>query len=104
LYEVAAMTLVFWILWRLRAHQHAMGWLFGVYLVFAGTERFLIEFIRAKDDRMLAGFTLAQAMSVIGVALGVTLMQRWKHRDDFTLPAEAKVLRKLEPVAPAPAA
>ena len=28
-----------------------MGWRFGVYLVLAGAERFLIEFVRAKDDR-----------------------------------------------------
>ncbi|HEY2824609.1 MAG TPA: prolipoprotein diacylglyceryl transferase [Gemmatimonadales bacterium] len=96
LYEVLAMSLVFWILWRLRPHHHATGWLFGVYLMFAGVERFLIEFIRAKDDRMLAGFTLAQAASVAAVVLGVVLMRRWAKPDGFTLPEEAKVLRRLD--------
>jgi osmoprotectant transport system ATP-binding protein len=41
--------------------QRPIGWLFGVYLVFAGTERFLVEILRAKDDRFLGPFTLAQA-------------------------------------------
>ena len=42
---------MFGILWRMRDHKHAEGWLFGVYCVLAGVERFIIEFFRAKDDR-----------------------------------------------------
>ena len=44
---------MFCILWRLRDHKHAEGWLFGVYCVLAGIERFIIEFFRAKDDRLV---------------------------------------------------
>ena len=35
-------------------------------MVFSGLaiERFLVEFVRAKDDRFLAGLTLAQAISL----------------------------------------
>ncbi len=76
LYEVAIMLLVFWVLWRLRVHRHAQGWLFGVYLVLGGTERFLVEFLRAKDDRFLGPFTVAQATSVALVLAGVLLMAR----------------------------
>ena len=33
--------------------------------MFAGIERFLVEILRAKDDRLLGPFTLAQLTSVI---------------------------------------
>lgn len=77
LYEVAAMLIAFAVLWRLRRNGRPVGWLFGLYLVFAGIERFLVEIVRAKDDRFLGPFTLAQLTSVIIVALGVWLMSRW---------------------------
>jgi phosphatidylglycerol:prolipoprotein diacylglycerol transferase len=76
LYEVAAMLIAFAILWRLRKSGRPVGWLFGLYLVFAGVERFLVEIVRAKDDRFLGPFTLAQLTSVIIAALGVLLMAR----------------------------
>ncbi len=89
LYEAAAMLVAFWALWRLRTHVRGAGWLFGAYLLFAGTERFLIEFIRAKDDRFLAGFTVAQVASVIIAAAGVLLMARWAKQDLLTIPANS---------------
>ena len=77
LYEVAAMIAIFAILWKLRNHKHAMGWLFGVYLMFAGAERFLVEFLRAKDDRLLGLFTIAQMTSIVLISLGAYLAYRW---------------------------
>jgi phosphatidylglycerol:prolipoprotein diacylglycerol transferase len=91
LYEVAFMLTVFWIMWRMRAHRHALGFPFAVYLVFAGVERFLIEFLRAKDDRVLAGFTIAQATSVGLIIAGVLLAARFWKPDNFTIPADAGV-------------
>ena len=35
-----------------------------LWLGLAGVERFLVEFLRAKDDRFLGPFTLAQFISV----------------------------------------
>ncbi len=93
LYEVALMLLAFWFIWRLRRHAHAMGWLFGIYLVLGGVERFFVEFLRAKDDRLLGPFTLAQAASVCMVALGAFLLSRWSRQDAFALPREAEVLQ-----------
>lgn len=78
LYEVAAMLVVFAVLWVLRKRGKPVGWLFGVYLVFAGIERFLVEIVRAKDDRFLGSFTLAQLTSVILVLVGVLLMVAWR--------------------------
>jgi phosphatidylglycerol---prolipoprotein diacylglyceryl transferase len=79
LYEVAAMLVVFAVLWVLRKKGRPVGWLFGVYLVFAGIERFLVEILRAKDDRLLGPFTIAQLTSVILVALGTVLMAIWRR-------------------------
>jgi phosphatidylglycerol:prolipoprotein diacylglycerol transferase len=78
LYETAIMLGVFAALWKLRARPAATGWLFGAYLVFAGAERFLVEILRAKDDRFLGPFTLAQLTSVGLMLLGGVLMTRWK--------------------------
>ena len=50
LYETVLGFAMFLILWRLRDHRHAAGWLFGLYCVLAGAERFVVEFVRAKDD------------------------------------------------------
>jgi phosphatidylglycerol:prolipoprotein diacylglycerol transferase len=78
LYEVAAMLLAFGILWVLRKRGRPVGWLFGLYLVFAGIERFLVEIVRAKDDRFLGPFTLAQLTSVVLVAIGLALVTLWR--------------------------
>jgi phosphatidylglycerol:prolipoprotein diacylglycerol transferase len=78
LYETAIMLGVFAALWELRTRPAATGWLFGAYLVFAGAERFLVEILRAKDDRFLGPFTLAQLTSVGLMLLGGVLMTRWK--------------------------
>lgn len=75
-YETALMLAVTAWLWKHRDHHHAIGWLFGCYLALAGVERFAIEFLRAKDDRVLYGFTIAQATSLALIAAGVFLISR----------------------------
>jgi phosphatidylglycerol:prolipoprotein diacylglycerol transferase len=79
LYEVALGFFMFLILWRMRDHKHAEGWLFGVYCVMAGIERFIIEFFRAKDDRLVAGLTYAQLIAIAFVALGAVWML-WRSK------------------------
>lgn len=74
LFEVTMGLLMFGVLWRLRDHKHAEGWLFGVYCVLAGLERFIVEFYRAKDDRLVVGLTYAQLIALAFVAGGVVLM------------------------------
>jgi phosphatidylglycerol---prolipoprotein diacylglyceryl transferase len=74
LYEITLATIMFLILWRMRDHKHAEGWLFGVYCVLAGFERFIIEFFRAKDDRFLGGLTYAQGIALAFVAMGLAWM------------------------------
>lgn len=75
LYEVAMGLLMFWIIWRVRDHKHAMGWLFGLYCVLQGVERFIVEFFRAKDDRFFGVLTMAQVIAIGFVVAGVVWMQ-----------------------------
>jgi phosphatidylglycerol:prolipoprotein diacylglycerol transferase len=75
-YETLAMGLVALLLWRCR-HRWRPGTLFGLYLVLAGAERFLVEFVR-RNDAMLLGLTQPQVISVVMVAGGAVLM--WLRR------------------------
>jgi phosphatidylglycerol:prolipoprotein diacylglycerol transferase len=75
LYETALGFVMFAILWRMRDHKHAEGWLLGVYMILAGIERFIIEFFRAKDDRFFGPLTAAQVIGITIAVLGVVVMQ-----------------------------
>jgi phosphatidylglycerol:prolipoprotein diacylglycerol transferase len=76
LYEAILMLAAFALLWRLRLRNRPIGWLFGVYLVIAGLERFLIEFVRAKDDRWFGPLTIAQVVSAVLITVGGALLLR----------------------------
>jgi phosphatidylglycerol:prolipoprotein diacylglycerol transferase len=79
LVEVALGFLMFLILWRLRDHKHAVGWLFGVYCLLAGIERFIVEFMRAKDDRFFGALSTAQAIAIGIMIVGVVIMGRFRE-------------------------
>jgi phosphatidylglycerol:prolipoprotein diacylglycerol transferase len=68
IYETLAMGLVAYLLWRLRDRFQA-GVLFAIYLVLAGAERLLVEFIRRNDD-VLLGLTQAQLLSLAMITAG----------------------------------
>jgi phosphatidylglycerol:prolipoprotein diacylglycerol transferase len=80
LYEVAIALATFALLWRLRRHRFGAGWRFGVYLALAGMARLFVEIFRAKDDRILGPFTLAQAASVAVIAVGAVIVARTQKR------------------------
>ena len=67
-YETLTMTGVAFVLWRLR-NRLTGGLLFALYLLLAGLERFLVEFIRRNEDVAL-GLTQAQLFSVAMVIAG----------------------------------
>jgi len=68
IYETLSMGLVAFVLWRLR-DRYQPGILFSIYLVLAGTERFLVEFIR-RNEHVLLGLTQAQLISLAMIAAG----------------------------------
>jgi phosphatidylglycerol---prolipoprotein diacylglyceryl transferase len=68
-YETLAMGLVALWLWRMR-DTYRPGVLFGFYLVLAGAERLLVEFVRRNQDVVL-GLTAAQLESIGLIVAGV---------------------------------
>jgi phosphatidylglycerol:prolipoprotein diacylglycerol transferase len=75
-YEVGLSVLIFTVLWRLRGRGKPIGWLFSLWIVFAGLERFVVEIFRAKDDRFFGVLTVAQVISLALVAAGIWMMRR----------------------------
>ena len=71
LYEVAMSLMIFGFLWRIRKHNYAEGWIWWIWFVLAGAERFLVEFVRLKDDRFLGIFTVAQLISLLLIVIGI---------------------------------
>jgi phosphatidylglycerol:prolipoprotein diacylglycerol transferase len=67
-YETVSMGLAGVVLWRLR-DRFAPGVLFGLYLMLAGIERFLVEFIR-RNDELVAGLTQPQLIALVLIGLG----------------------------------
>jgi phosphatidylglycerol---prolipoprotein diacylglyceryl transferase len=76
-YETLAMGLVAFWLWR-RRDAYRPGVLFASYLILAGTERLLVEFIR-RNSQVLLGLTAAQIESVILILVGVSWLA-WRRR------------------------
>jgi phosphatidylglycerol:prolipoprotein diacylglycerol transferase len=68
IYETLTMGLVAWLLWGWR-DRFRPGVVCALYLVFAGSERFLVEFIR-RNPHVLAGLTAAQLESMALVVIG----------------------------------
>jgi phosphatidylglycerol---prolipoprotein diacylglyceryl transferase len=71
-YETLTMGLATLVLWHLR-DRFAPGVLFGLYLIIAGVERFLVELIR-RNDSVVGGLTLAQLFSLALLALGSAIL------------------------------
>lgn len=69
LYEAGMTFIILAILYRLRPRlAETPGQLFLVWLALAGVERFIVEIFRAKDDRLLGMFSVAQLISVLLIA------------------------------------
>jgi phosphatidylglycerol:prolipoprotein diacylglycerol transferase len=71
LYETFAALVMFGLLMWLNRRPHKRGLAWGLFLILLGVERFLVEIVRAKDDRFLAGFTVAQLISALLVVAGL---------------------------------
>jgi phosphatidylglycerol:prolipoprotein diacylglycerol transferase len=77
-YETLAMGGVAYLLWRWR-DRFQPGILFAIYLVLAGLERFLVEFVR-RNEAVLAGLTVAQLFSLAMIAAGAAWIATVRNR------------------------
>ena len=73
IYEFLAALAIFGLLWAVRKHPFKGGWLFSLYLVLSGVERFLIEKIRVNTEYEFLGMTPTQAeiISTLTVIAGI---------------------------------
>ena len=74
IYETLAMGVIALFLWH-RRDRMAPGRLFALYLVLAGVERFLVEFLR-RNEAVALGLTVAQWFSLAMVAWGAVWLTR----------------------------
>ncbi len=80
LYEIIMMFILFAIMWSFRKKVTQPGFLTGVYLIFAGSERFLIEKIRVNNKYDFLPFhpTQAELISVILIIFGLLFLIKSK--------------------------
>ncbi len=78
LYETLAALVMFGVLMWLNKRPHRRGLAWGLFCVMLGVERFLVEIVRAKDDRFLGPFTVAQLISVLLILAGIVWAVRSK--------------------------
>jgi phosphatidylglycerol:prolipoprotein diacylglycerol transferase len=86
-YETLVMGTVAILLWRWR-HRWRPGTLFALWLVLAGIERFLIEFIR-RNDEVLAGLTQPQLIAIAMVVAGGAWLWLRRGAEPAAPPARA---------------
>jgi phosphatidylglycerol---prolipoprotein diacylglyceryl transferase len=86
-YETLTMAVITWILWN-RRHKLPPGGLFALYLVLAGAERFLVEFLR-RNDRIVAGLTLPQLIALALFVGGAIWLLRLRSAGGVPAPARS---------------
>lgn len=99
LYELTMCLIFFAILWGIRKKIKIPGLLFGIYLIFNGIERFLIELIRVENKYDIFGLHITQAeiISLLLILAGIILIfwVRKKHKPLVLLPqSNEKILSK----------
>ena len=70
MYETILALGIFSFLWSRRKNVQVTGNLFFTYLILAGIERFMIEFIRINEKYFFGEFSGAQIISVIMICIG----------------------------------
>jgi len=99
-YETLAALAIFLVLWNLRKRSWPMGKMFAIYLICAGFERLLVEFIRLNP--LYLGLSQAQWISVGMIALGSAMLVKLRNAPPEVYPA-ASTREKRPRTAAAPA-
>jgi phosphatidylglycerol:prolipoprotein diacylglycerol transferase len=77
-YEFIICTILFLIMWKYRKSIKPDGAMFALYLMLAGAERFLIEFLRI-NPRLAFGLSEAQLISIPMMLIGFLLMMYYQR-------------------------
>lgn len=83
LYEIIMSSILFGILWTIRKKKEQFpGYIFGLYLIFAGVERFVVEFWRIQTWHKIAfgiELTTVQISSMVMFVIGIFLIVHEEH-------------------------
>jgi phosphatidylglycerol---prolipoprotein diacylglyceryl transferase len=87
LYESGATLVILAVLVALRPRvAGTTGALWFAFLAMLGAERFVVEIFRAKDDRLLGAFSIAQLISVGLIVVGVWMVLSLRSRPGTARP------------------
>ena len=70
IYEIVIMFIAFLYIWKIRTKPKPAGWLFSIYLIIAGFERFFVEFVRSTTPSPIPGLSVAQVMALGLIVVG----------------------------------
>ena len=70
MYETLICSILFYLLWSKRNNILVPGSLFFQYLILAGSERFIIEFLRTNEKYVFDIFSGAQILSILMIIIG----------------------------------
>jgi phosphatidylglycerol:prolipoprotein diacylglycerol transferase len=94
LYETGMTLIILALLIKIRPRLASTpGHLFLVWLALAGVERFIVEIFRAKDDRVLGVFSVAQLISILLIATAVVFYMALQRRPAASPARRGKVAR-----------
>ena len=101
IYEMLMCFVAFAVLWKLRSHSHAAGWLFCLYLLLAGIERLAVEPIRVNTTYSLFGTRSPGAIIAVRVVAGIVVMW-WRQKPARLVPSSYRPARprRLSPLLP----
>ncbi len=84
IYETIIGGLIFYYLYQKRTSVTIVGSLFFTYLILAGTERFIVEFLRV-NEKYFIGLSGAQVISILMITIGA-----WFLMHPVKQPADSK--------------
>jgi len=95
LYEIIFCLAIFAFLWRIRRQNHHTGWMFGMYLILSGVERFITEFWRVTAKVLFNSISMAQIIGIFAIIIGVILVLHSKNTPiNLPLPVSDKPVSK----------
>jgi phosphatidylglycerol:prolipoprotein diacylglycerol transferase len=88
-YEILAMSVVFWVLWRMAKKDQPPWYVFGWFLVLSAVERFLVEFVR-RNPIWFWHLTQPQWVAVGSFVLGVGVILATRRKPVYQVTPRAE--------------
>lgn len=86
IYEIVIMFIAFLYIWKIRTKVRPAGWLFSIYLIIAGMERFFIEFIRNTTESPIPGLSVAQVIALGLIVVGAVKLYTLRSSGELPEP------------------